>query len=116
VALQKISFEEKELEERLAQRRDELRRMHDLKQKIVARINSTEPSLKKSALGIKGMGGEVVEADEQGLTCKLINGKSEAIAWADVGPKAVPKLIELGVGGTAGVSVGGTAGLPSRAG
>jgi hypothetical protein len=39
VALRNISFEEPELTARLTQRREELKRMHELKQKIVAKIN-----------------------------------------------------------------------------
>jgi hypothetical protein len=95
VELGKIRLEEPELAARLAQRRDELKRMHDLKQKIIAAINAASPPLKKSVLGIKGLGGEVPKADEAGLKCKLINGKAETFEWAHVGSKAVPKLVEL---------------------
>ncbi len=102
-ALANVRFEEKELQERLAQRRGELKRMHDLKQKIVAAINAASPPLKKSALAIKGLGGDVVKADDEGITCKLINGKSESYAWGDIGAKATPKLVQLVVRGT-GVS------------
>ncbi len=71
--------------------------MHDLKQKIIAKINDAKPAFKKSALAIRGLGGEVVEADEQGITCKLINGKSESIAWLDLGAKAKANLLQLAV-------------------
>jgi hypothetical protein len=71
--------------------------MLDLKQKVIAAINGASPPLKKGAFGIKGMGGDVVQADEPGITCKLVNGKSEAVAWSDIGAKAVPKVFQLAV-------------------
>lgn len=95
--LRNVRFEEKELQDRVAQRRDELKRMHDLKQKIIAKINESQSPLKKSALAIKGLGGDVVKADDAGITCKLINGKTELLGWGDLGPKSTPKLAQLAV-------------------
>jgi hypothetical protein len=97
VELNKVRFEEAELAARLTQRRAELKRMYGLKQKLIAAINAAQSPLKKSSLGIKGLGGDVTKADEAGLTCKLINGKSESLVWSDLGVKALPKLLPLGM-------------------
>ena len=97
VELGRIRFEEPELTARLVQRRDELKRMHGLKQKIIAAVNAATPPINKGVLGLKGLGGEVTKADQASLTCKLINGKEQTVAWADVGEKAVPKLLDLGI-------------------
>lgn len=51
--LNKIRFEEAELTARLAQRRGELKRMHDLEQKLITAINQANPPLKKTALASK---------------------------------------------------------------
>jgi hypothetical protein len=81
----------------LAQRRDELKRMHGLKQKLIAAISAASPPLKKNALSIRGLGGDVAQAHDAGLSFKLINGKSETLAWSDLGAKALPKLLPLAV-------------------
>jgi len=96
-ALEAVRFEEPELAARLAARRDEVARMAVLKARIIARINAAKPHLKKSELGIRGLGGEILEADESGITAKLISGKTESLAWSDVGEKAVPKVLQLAV-------------------
>ena len=96
-ALENVRFEEPELSERLARRRDELARMAALKIKLIQRINAAQPRLKKSDLGLRGIGGEVVKADEEGITAKLISDKTETLAWSELGEKAVPKLLQYAV-------------------
>jgi len=96
-ALEKLRFEEAELTARLSARRDEVARMAALKARIIERINAAEPKLKKSDLMLRGMGGEVVKADEEGITAQLISGAAERLAWSELGEKAVPKLLERAI-------------------
>ena len=72
-----------ELTARVVQRHSELQRMHDLKQKLIAAINTADPPLRKSDLGIKGVGGNVTKADEDGVTTTLLDGKTETISWSE---------------------------------
>lgn len=90
--LAKVHVEEPELQKRLAQRRDELKRMHDLKQKLIRKINEADPPVKKAALGIKGMSGEVTGASKTEITAKLFNGQTETTPWSRLGPAALLKL------------------------
>ncbi|HUT88343.1 MAG TPA: hypothetical protein VMY37_02505 [Thermoguttaceae bacterium] len=94
-ALAKVQFEEKGLAARLTAWRSGVDRLVDLKARIVKKINEADPRLKKSDLMIRGAGGEIVEADEQGIEAKLSTGKTESLAWPDVGPQAIEKLIGL---------------------
>ena len=97
-ALEKVHFDEPELAERLAVWRSGVGRLVSLKARIIAAINEADPPLKKSDLMIRGAGGEVVGADEAGITAKLLTGKTESLAWRDVGPQAVEKLVEIAGG------------------
>jgi formylglycine-generating enzyme required for sulfatase activity len=97
-ALGKVQFEEEELTARLTAWRDGVEHLADLKARIIAGINAADPRLKKSDLMIRGVGGEVAEADEDGITAELPRGKTESLAWRDVGPQAVEKLVEIGEG------------------
>ncbi len=92
-----VRFAEEESTQRLGQRREELKRLGAFKGKIIESIKAADPPLKKSALGVRGLGGDVVAADDEGITCKLINGKTELLAWGDLGPKATTKLAQLAV-------------------
>jgi serine/threonine protein kinase len=92
VELNNIRFAEEELTARLAQRRSELKRMHDLKQKIIAAVNKASPPLKKSDLGIKGIGGDVTKADDGGFTTAQPRGKTETVPWSAIGASGLAKL------------------------
>ncbi len=94
-ALEKLRFDEKELASRLDARRDQVRRLAPLKQRMIEKINAADPPLKKSALKMRGFNGDVVEAGDGGLTAKLMTGKSESIAWQDLSAAAVHELVKL---------------------
>lgn len=92
---EKIQFEEPELTTRLDNRRDEIRRMGLLKQRIIARIAEANPPLKKSDLRIRGIGGEITDAGPAGITTKTIKGDVERLTWGELGTQAAGKLVEL---------------------
>jgi hypothetical protein len=94
-ALEGLAFEEQDLSARLSARLDQVRRLVPLKQRIIERINSADPRLQKSALKMRGVGGEVVEAGDHGLTANLMTGKSESIAWQELSGAAVRELAKL---------------------
>lgn len=93
--LERLHFDEADLAARLAAWRDGINRLADLKTRIIAKINTADPPLKKIDLLIRGMGGDLSGADQDGITAKLLAGKTETLTWADVGPKAIEKLIGL---------------------
>ncbi|NQT51463.1 SUMF1/EgtB/PvdO family nonheme iron enzyme, partial [bacterium] len=68
----------RELEERLAAKKDEVARLVKLKVTLIARVKTATPKLTKRALLLKGIGGNISAADEKGLTAKLPNGKTES--------------------------------------
>ncbi|MHC4402715.1 MAG: protein kinase domain-containing protein [Planctomycetota bacterium] len=96
-ALEQVEFEQEDRNNRVAARREELGLLIGLKERIIDAINAADPPFQKQALGIGGLGGKVTGADENGITAKLFNGKTESLAWADVGAKASPKLIALAI-------------------
>ncbi|NQT14597.1 MAG: hypothetical protein HQ582_17705, partial [Planctomycetes bacterium] len=95
-ALGEVEFEEQDLAARLDVWREGIEHLVDLKARIIAKINAAEPRLKKSDLMIRGVGGEVAEANEDGITAELSRGKTESLAWQDVGLQAVDKLVRFG--------------------
>ena len=96
-AIEGIRFDEPELAVRLATRREEIRLMGALKQRMIAAISAADPPLKKSDLLIRGMGGQITSAAEAGITATLGNGKTENSAWKDLGNRATGKLLELAI-------------------
>jgi hypothetical protein len=94
-ALAKVQFEEEDLAARLTAWREGVKRLEDLKARIITKLNTADPRLKKSDLQIRGVGGEIVEADDGGIQVKLITGKPESLPWRDVGTQAIEHLIKL---------------------
>jgi len=92
-----VRFAEPELAARLAQRQQEIKRLDAIKSKIIETVNTANPPLKKTTLGIKGIGGDLVKADEEGVTANLISGKTETYAWGGIAPKASIKLMQLAI-------------------
>ena len=95
-ALGKVQFEEEGLAARLAAWREGVEHLVDLKARVIAKINAAEPRLKKSDLMIRGPNGDVAKADATGITARLPGDKIEPIAWRDLSPQAVDKLVRFG--------------------
>lgn len=95
-ALDEVKFEEQDLAARLDVWREGIEHLVGLKARIIAKINAAEPRLKKSDLMIRGVGGDVVKADETGITAELPRDKMEPTLWRDLSPKAVDKLVRFG--------------------
>ena len=93
--MEKIRFEEPELTAWLADRRREIRRIGAMKKRLITMIQSSEPRLKKSDLGMRGIGGELMDADEEGIQARLISGKMETVTWNTLSPGARAKMIPL---------------------
>ena len=85
---EKVRFDAPELTTRLASRREQIRRMADLKDRMIAAINQADPHLKKADLMLRGINGEIDKADAEGISATLLTGKQESLAWAELGPKA----------------------------
>ena len=96
-ALAKLSFKEDSLAKRLATRRDEVERLATLKAKMIARINTSKPPLRKSTLLIPGINGDLAKADETGITARLSAKKSELHRWPDLGERSIARLASLAI-------------------
>jgi serine/threonine protein kinase len=90
-----VHFHEPELTARLNSRREQVRRMADLKDRMIAAIDQAEPRLTKADLMLQGINGDLTKADAAGIAATLRNGKDATIAWPDVGPKALQRLLQL---------------------
>jgi hypothetical protein len=101
-AAETVQFDEEDLAARLAARREEIRLMGDLKQRIITAINEAKPPLQKGDLLIRGMGGQIASAGEAGITAQLLNGNTETSGWTELGSRATGKLLELAVDPTNG--------------
>lgn len=91
---EKVRFDVPELTARLAHRREEIRRMADLKQRMIAAITQADPPMKKTDLMLRGINGDLSKAEEEAITATLPNDKQESIAWPSLGPKAVQKMLQ----------------------
>ncbi len=97
-ALGKLDLPEEHLAARLATRRDEAQRLATLKAKLIARVNTSKPPLRKSSLLIPGINGELVKADEAGITARLSAKKTELHQWPDLDQRSVARLVSLAIG------------------
>ncbi len=92
--LAKLNFSEPDLAARLAREQKVAARLVAVKGRIIARIKAERP--KKHDLGLSGANGEVVEADEQGITAQ-IGSKRESHPWLKLNPAARAPLLRLGI-------------------
>jgi len=90
-----LHFDEQAMAARLAARRDQIGRLASLKERILQKVNSARPPLKKSTLKMHGFNGDVVKADEDGMVAELMTGKTESLAWQSLSPQAVGELVQL---------------------
>jgi serine/threonine protein kinase len=88
-----IRFDVPELTARAVRRRDEIKRMADLKDRMISAISQASPPLQKFDLGLQGINGLITKADATGITATFDSGKQETIEWKDVGPKALNNLL-----------------------
>ncbi|MFW6163016.1 MAG: protein kinase domain-containing protein, partial [Planctomycetota bacterium] len=96
--LAKLKIEDRALAERVARRREDIERMAALKKKMIQRIDTAKPKLRKSSLGIRGMNADLARADEDGITtAKLPTGKTETFAWGELDADAVRRLVDYTV-------------------
>ncbi len=94
-ALAKITFDKPELMSRRNARGRELQRLVKFKTRIIAKINTADPPLKKSDIMLRGINGEVAKADEKSISAKLASGKSESHAWSELSEKTRSRLVQL---------------------
>jgi len=93
--IEKVRFDEPELASRLGTLREELPKLAAFKQRIIAKINAAQPPLKKFAIGLTGQDGDVLKADEQGITAKTPARGIESHPWSKLSEKALPKVLQL---------------------
>ena len=94
-ALEEIDFDEQDLTARLAARRDEVKRLADLKGRMIRKINTADPPLDKRALWLRGASGDLVQADEEAITAKLKTEKAETHRWKDLSQESVERFVKL---------------------
>ncbi|MFC1597236.1 protein kinase, partial [Planctomycetota bacterium] len=92
--LEKLSFEEKAFAARLASRREQVGQLAQLKSRIIEALNTADPPVTKADLKIRGVGGDIVKADENGITAQL-KTKTETRAWNDLGEQSTEPLLRL---------------------
>ena len=88
---------QEEIERRLSTRRDELQRLAKLKLRMIERINTAQPKLRKGSLLIPGINADLVKADDKGITAEFPGGKTESHDWPDLTSRSVQKLLGLTV-------------------
>ena len=96
-AIGKVHFDDRENAARLAARSGEVQRLAAFKDRMIAKISEADPPLTKNDLGLRGANGEVVKADETGITAKLASGKLELHAWSDLDEAALAKICKRAV-------------------
>ena len=81
--------------ERIETRRDGLQRLAQLKDRIIARINTAKPPLRKNTVLLPGVNGELVKAGDSGITTLAPDGKPEAFAWSGLSKRSARTLALL---------------------
>jgi len=94
-ALAKIEFADASLAARLAARRGEVRRLAELKERMIEKINTARPPLQKLSLRIRGVNGDLIRADQKGVTAKTSTGKTESHPWRSFRGPTVERLVPL---------------------
>jgi len=92
---EKIQLSDPALADRWNVRQQELRWLVEWKQRMIEKINGSSGRLRKSDLGLRGLGGDVLAADEEKITCRLLGEKMETLAWQELGSQAPRKLVSL---------------------
>ncbi len=95
--LDKLEPSDPALRERLTRRRDEVRRMAEMKGRIIGDLNAANPRPKALDLGVKVLAAEVTGADESGVTVVRrvgTNVDTRQVAWSEIGPDAPGKLLQ----------------------
>ncbi|MBM4034678.1 MAG: hypothetical protein FJ291_23285 [Planctomycetes bacterium] len=94
LALAQLSFGDKRLDERLTTRRAQVDLLAKLKAKMIERINTARPSLRKSTLGIPGINADLTAADERQITASLGAGAAEGHPWKKLSAKSARLLAQ----------------------
>ena len=94
-ALAKVEFDDPALMSRRNARGRELQRMAGLKDRLIAKINTADPPLKKSDLMLRGINGDVAKADQESVTAKLASGKTESHVWSELSEQTRSRLAQL---------------------
>lgn len=93
-AMRKIEFDDKKHAARLASRREEIKRLAALKDRMIAKINAANPPQK---VLLRGTNVPIEKADPSGITAKLPNGKTELLPWSGLAGNTRGKLCQLTV-------------------
>ncbi len=91
--LAKVRFDAPELTARLTLRREQIQRMADLKDRMIAMINQSDPHLEKKDLALRGINGQIDKADAEAIAVTLPTGKQELHSWQELGSEAVNKML-----------------------
>jgi len=91
---QKVHFDVPALTARLAERRAQIQRLADFKDRLVTGLNKADPPFQKTELGLRGLNGDLQHADEKGITIVLVNEKRESMAWPEFGFKGAQKVAQ----------------------
>ncbi|MCS7304286.1 MAG: protein kinase [Thermoguttaceae bacterium] len=89
---QAIQFAQPDLQRRWQVRQQELQWLSEWKDRLIQKICSASTPPKKMDLGLRGLNGDVVEADQEKLTCRLPGEKTDTLPWDNLGPQAPQKL------------------------
>ena len=105
-AMAKLKFKDKALTERLAGRRDEVKRLATLKTKIIAQANKLKPWLRRGPAVVPGtreiktVGVQITKATEKSVTVSevtITDQTSTDKPWSKLNDKEVGKLLKAAV-------------------
>jgi hypothetical protein len=91
--LAKLKFQGQGLAARLAGRRDDVRRLAGLKTRMIAKINTAQPRLRRSTLNLRGRDADLVKADEDGITAESGAGNNEPHPWKSLSREALQRFL-----------------------
>jgi hypothetical protein len=95
--LRQVELQDVEVRDQCERAHKQFAALAALKQKMITKVNGAKPLLTKRAILLTGINGELVRADERGLTVRVPNNATMLEAWTSVTGRAASRLGQLSI-------------------
>jgi serine/threonine protein kinase len=95
-AAEPLGFEEQDLAQRLEERREQVASMARLKKRMIEKINAARPRLDATSdLVIRGVVGEAITADQDGISISRRGEAGKNVAWSTLSGKSLKRFVPM---------------------
>jgi len=93
-----VAVQDMDVRNRCEQAHKQFKLLAALKGKMIAKVNASKPPLRKSAILIMGINGDLTRADETGITARMGNNVTLRHPWGSLTARTVSRLGQLSMG------------------